>query len=295
MANQESAPNMKMWDKVIAWYASKAYAVNMIYSLGASVVIIGALFKILHWPGASYVLMVGMFTEAFLFMLGIFEKPHASYHWENVFPQLVGDETKELLGGGGVAGKEQVGMGVSALPETELKALKEGISKLSETALQLNSLGNVAEAGVALKEKMTAAGTAVQQFAGMQDGLARAAQGLGERYQSVTAEMDVVAKETKNYSKAVADVNTHLSSLNAVYELQLKTVEAQSAAFKAQTEKMNGMGQSVDRLAHEVQQMQEAATAALQAGKQYEAAQKQLAQQVADLNKVYGNMLNALA
>ena len=117
MANQNNPQELKGWDKVVAWYARHSYAVNMVYSLGASVVIVGALFKILHWPGASYVLMVGMFTESFLFMLGIFEKPHAVYNWENVFPQLIGHEEKELLGGNGLPGTEPGKQVDTALPE----------------------------------------------------------------------------------------------------------------------------------------------------------------------------------
>ena len=76
----------------MGWYESYGgkKVVNMVYCLGASVVIIGALFKILHWPGASQVLMVGMFTEAFLFGIGCLDKPHVDFHWEEVFPQLLG-------------------------------------------------------------------------------------------------------------------------------------------------------------------------------------------------------------
>ena len=86
--------------KFMHWYGSYKGkdVVNIIYSAGASVVIIGALFKILHWPGASQVLMIGMFTEAFLFLIGTLDHPHPEFHWENVFPQLLEYGTKpELL------------------------------------------------------------------------------------------------------------------------------------------------------------------------------------------------------
>jgi len=63
------------------WYNRPAiqHAVQVVYSLGASVVIIGALFKILHWQGASVVLSIGMFTEAFLFALSALERPFKTY------------------------------------------------------------------------------------------------------------------------------------------------------------------------------------------------------------------------
>ena len=77
--------------KFMHWYGSYQgkNVVNIVYSAGASVVIVGALFKILHWPGASQVLMIGMFTESFLFLIGTLEHPHPEFHWENVFPQLL--------------------------------------------------------------------------------------------------------------------------------------------------------------------------------------------------------------
>ena len=82
--------------KFFHWYESYQgkSIVNIVYSVGASVVIIGALFKILHWPGASQVLMLGMFTEAFLFLIGTLDHPHPEFHWENVFPQLLEYGTK---------------------------------------------------------------------------------------------------------------------------------------------------------------------------------------------------------
>ena len=100
MATGEQAAKQGFFARFMHWYESYQgkNIVNIIYSVGASVVIIGALFKILHWPGASQVLMVGMFTEAFLFVIGALERPHPEFHWENVFPQLLEYGTKpELL------------------------------------------------------------------------------------------------------------------------------------------------------------------------------------------------------
>ncbi|MDR0743671.1 MAG: gliding motility protein GldL, partial [Tannerella sp.] len=58
------------------------------YSIGAAVVIIGALFKILHLPSANLVLTVAMITEALVFVISGFERPNSEYHWEEVFPVL---------------------------------------------------------------------------------------------------------------------------------------------------------------------------------------------------------------
>ena len=76
----------------MAWYESYTgkKVVGCVYSLGASIVIVGALFKIMHFPGAGPMLIAGMTIEAILFAIGCLDKPHADFHWENVFPQLVG-------------------------------------------------------------------------------------------------------------------------------------------------------------------------------------------------------------
>ncbi|MDY4513403.1 MAG: gliding motility protein GldL, partial [Paludibacteraceae bacterium] len=87
----EGAQKMGAWAKFMHWYESYQgkRIVGVVYSIGASVVIVGALFKIMHWPGASIVLVSGMITEAFLFVIGALDKPHPEFNWSNVFPQLL--------------------------------------------------------------------------------------------------------------------------------------------------------------------------------------------------------------
>lgn len=286
------------------WYESYKgqRVVGVVYSVGASVVIVGALFKILHWPGAGQVLMIGMFTEAFLFIIGALDKPHPAYHWEEVFPQLLGEGANPevvaahadqprptLLEGvaGGIAASSATEAKVPSLADADLKALKDGINQLGNTASQLASLGQLAETTNNLSEKMNLAGVAAQQFVDTQNALTTASQSLGTSYQSVAADMNKVAQQTKDYTQGVEKANAQLSSLNAVYELQLKEMQAQVAVVKAQTEKVNTINVSVEQLCADAQETQTASAA-------YLVAQQKLAAQVADLNKVYGNMLNAL-
>lgn len=61
---------------------------NIIYSVGAAIVIIGAMAKILHWPMGNEMLMIGMITEAIVFLISAFEKPDKDYKWEEVYPVL---------------------------------------------------------------------------------------------------------------------------------------------------------------------------------------------------------------
>lgn len=300
MATEKTAKK-GLWGKFMHWYESYdgKDKVNIIYSVGASVVIIGALFKILHWPGASSVLMAGMFTEAFLFIIGALEHPHPEYHWENVFPQLLEygakpelleEKSKQarpsLLGAGVVGGPTTIGTTttttttttagsvveggtakVPTLKEEDIKALKEGISNLAKTATQFSELSKVAETGVKLNEKLAAAEVATESYTA-------ATATLAQSYQQVSTDMSTVAEETKAYKQGVVEVGQKLASLNSVYELQLQTVNAQIEAQKGAAA---------------------AAKEAAEAQTAFAAGTKQLQKQVADLNGIYGNMLNALA
>jgi gliding motility-associated protein GldL len=311
----EKATNQGFGARFFHWYESYQgkNVVNIIYSAGASVVIIGALFKILHWPGASQVLMVGMFTEAFLFLIGTLEHPHPEFHWENVFPQLLEYGTKpELLEekshqprptllGAGVAGEAvAAGAGIAApvvagaapaaapasakvpaLKDEDLQSLKDGIADLAKTATQFSELSKVAQTGVKLNERLLAAEAATTEYtsklseAGLAtDSLAKATSGLSGAYAQIGEDMKSVADETRAYKQGVEQVGKNIASLNSVYELQLQAVNAQVEAQK-----------------NAAASAKEAAEAQLA----FANGTKQLQKQVADLNAIYGNMLNALA
>ena len=257
---------VKGWDKVVAWYARHAYAVNMVYSGGASIVIIGALFKIMHWPFAGTILTIGMMTEALLFGIGIFEKPHAVYNWENVFPQLRGED--------GEVPMMKEDSKVPTLEEKEMKALKESIANVAKSANDLAELGKLAEGTNKLSDKLAAATKATEQFVGAEEGLANgtaqaaeAAAQLGESYAASAAAVQAAAKSNEETAKSAASaaksadaVAQHLNALSAAFELQLKAAQSGQKESDA-----------------------------------YEAAMQKLNKQVADLNKIYGNMLSALA
>ena len=68
---------------------------NFAYGMGAAVVIVGALFKIQHWPFASALLIVGLLTEAFIFALSAFDAPDTELDWSLVYPELAGGQAKE--------------------------------------------------------------------------------------------------------------------------------------------------------------------------------------------------------
>ena len=80
-----------------SFFESKQFKKIMayVYGWGAAVVIIGALFKIMHWPGANLMLILGLGTEALIFFISVFEPMHAEYDWTLVYPELAGIEPSE--------------------------------------------------------------------------------------------------------------------------------------------------------------------------------------------------------
>ena len=105
---------------------------NMAYGLGAAVVIIGALMKIIHKDlgplSGNTLLTIGLVTEAIIFALSAFDPPEEGYKWENVFPNLVGDD---------VLAEET--MSVKA-PEALQKKYNEQISKATDQMKSINDL-----------------------------------------------------------------------------------------------------------------------------------------------------------
>lgn len=278
------------------WEAPKTKrVVGAIYSLGASVVIIGAMFKILHLPGAGVVLGVGMITEAFLFAIGIFDKPHTEYHWQNIFPALLAKEAQPLnLNGGGVNMSSSSAQAGNMLDDEEMQRLTDGIKNLSETANQLSALSSVAASTETLVKNMDAAAAAAAGYAGSQVTLNNAAKGLENAYHTVSADMDSIVKQTKTYGEKVETINSHLASINSVYELQLRNIQAQSETLGEQSEKVGLMSGHLNNICNEVSKMQLAVVATAEEAEKYKVGATKLTQQISELNKVYGNMLNAL-
>jgi gliding motility-associated protein GldL len=68
---------------------------NFAYGMGAAVVIIGALFKLMHWPGASPMLIIGLGVEALIFGLSAFDPVDKELDWSLVYPELAGGEAKK--------------------------------------------------------------------------------------------------------------------------------------------------------------------------------------------------------
>ena len=281
-----------LWGKIQDWYAQPGVqaAVGMVYSLGAAVVIVGALFKIQHWPGAGVMLTAGMLTEVLLFAIGVFEKPHPTLHWDHVFPQLVEDEAKPLAIngaiGGGVAGAPMM-PGMEKLSDEDAKKLTESIKNMSETAAQLANISRVAGLTDSYANNLQKASEAAAQFATKQQNLDEATNTLLSSYKGIAENMLAAEDKTKSFAEKANELSKNLGSINTSYELQLKGIQSQATAIESQTGKINAVTAEFEKL-------HTAVSASSKNMDAYKQMTDQLAKNVSDLNNVYGNMLNAI-
>lgn len=288
------------------WYFSPQgkKVVGSVYSIGAAVVIIGALFKILHWPGAAPMLMVGMFTEAILFSIGILDDPHPDLHWNHVFPQLIANEEDPLmnyLGGGVVGGAPVAGHavaggaaagvasipGVSPLKDEDVKAMQDGLKSISEAAKQIAGISKVAGLTDSFAQNLELAGNAAAAFASKQQNLDAASNALLASYNGITENMTSVQADTRAFVEKAGEINKNLGAINSVYEIQLKNIQSQAEAVEAQTVKIAAVASDLDKV-------QSAMNLSAKDVERYQDETAKLAQKVVDLNAIYGNMLNAI-
>src|SRR5688572_18412068 len=165
---------------------SKTYKTFMsrLYGWGASIVIIGALFKIQHWPFSGFFLVLGLGTEAIIFFFSAFEPPHEEVDWSLVYPELAGMHGEE--GDKEHAKIEEEDKGTiteqldNMLEEAKIgpeliASLGEGMRNLSD---QANKLSNITDASVATNEYVSSVKSAAQNVSTLSDSYSRAAESL---------------------------------------------------------------------------------------------------------------------
>lgn len=258
------------------------------YGLGASVVIIGALFKIMHWPGAGPVLTAGMCTEAFLFALSAFDKPHTEYKWDRVYPQLlVEDETaapgtglmNSNVANGGDEGKLEI-QKIRDMVDSELDNLKNGIHSLSTTASQLTDLSSAAAVSNEYTNNLRQASNAASAFASSQQNLKDSSDSLVSSYQSIASSIGSASQGSKNFADQIDGINRNISTINSVFELQVKSVNEQNEAMKTLASAVKTIETSLNGSAAEAEE--------------YKKQVALLASQMKSLNSIYGGMLSAM-
>jgi gliding motility-associated protein GldL len=267
-----------------------------LYGWGASVVLIGALFKLQHWPGAGFAITLGLSTEAIIFFFSAFEPLHEELDWTLVYPELAGmtdpDEIETLKEAGKVGRTtldrfEDLVQDANIAPET-FRKLGDSLNKLNTVS---SNLSDVTEATVATSQyasNMKNAATAVGSLSGtfsqsatsLQDSIGTLSNSYASLSATVKKDISSITDGVKNYGSQLEEVNKNMAALNAVYELQLRD---SNTHLKESQSLYGGLNQLFENLKHSAEETEK-----------YRTEIGQLSQNLSSLNSIYGNMLAAM-
>jgi len=270
-------PGSKKWKKFMA----------KLYGIGAAVVIVGALFKIQHWPGASAMLVAGLGTEAVIFFFSAFDPLHEDPDWTLVYPELAVPDEDELESIEHLEESSEVAEEPAYAPEgtiTEqldnmLEEAKIGPELIESLGTGLRSLSDQAGS----LNDMTEAATATNDYVSNVKSASESVGQLRDSYQAASESLTSIASSTEDgaaYSEQLQKISQNLSELNSVYELQLQGSQTQL--------------ESTNKLFGGIHEMLENLNASIDDTKRYREGISELSENLNSLNTVYGNMLTAM-
>lgn len=211
---------------------SKGYKNFMakLYGIGAAVVILGALFKILHLPGANVMLMAGMCTESIIFLFSAFEPLHVEYNWALVYPELaIGTEEetekksrkekKQLAQGTPTQQLDRMLEEAKIGPEL-IESLANGMRNLGDNAKKISGVVDAAAVTDSYVSNLTKAGESVRNLSLQYEKTTAALVGQESTYNNIS----------DNYKLMEKSVAAYADTLNASLENTLK--------YKAEVDKL---------------------------------------------------------
>lgn len=289
-----------------------------LYGFGASIVIVGALFKIQHYPGANIMLPLGLGMETIIFFFQGLQKPHVEPDWSYIYPEFIDlyhspKEEKELrargklpehektpAGGGGTGSRGGIDalMQQAEISQEELDRFGKGLEKFTR---QTEKLSDISDATVATEEYVQNIKKASESAGKMNESLEQASETVsnefnnaGEYSQNVKKASEAaenlaevyqkntqeINKENEAYRDVVSKIKDNLNALNSVYELQLQESNKQKESSQKMTQNIESFLSNIE--------------ATNQATENYQKQVNILTEKVTALNSVYGNMLSAM-
>lgn len=241
---------------------------NMAYGLGASIVILGALFKILHWEigflTGGLLLAVGLVTEAAIFALSAFEPVEEDPDWTRVYPELAGGSPNPK----NPTEKDAEGM-LSKKLDDILKEARIDFQLMGSLGEGIRNFGDAAKNMVSTSEAVAATKKYGEE-------LAQAAAQVEALNQLYKVQIDLAGRQTTSgeasfnaatsYGTQLSQTTTQLETLNNLYKVQTALADKQASINEE-------IALHSARLKEQMQQ---------------------LATHLESLNTVYGGMLSAM-
>ncbi|MCM1489236.1 MAG: gliding motility protein GldL [Muribaculum sp.] len=287
---------------------------NFAYSIGAAVVIWGALFKILHLPGGSTLLCIGMGTEIAMFLLTAFDRPPKDYHWEEVFPVLDShnpEDRPDMNGGsggglviqGGIAdgsygsdagsgavapsgsssGAGSVAAGVVSGGVIQGGVISGGVisgAPVSNVEISEEDTENLVESMKDMTEQMKGVTEQIAQLRETTDALNRVSELMLNSYKAITDKSESVSASSVGYVEQLEDLNRNIGGLNTIYEIQLKGISSQI--------------ESIDRVNRGLKDIRDMYEKSASESSRFCEETERMSRYMRQLNKIYENMITAM-
>ncbi len=321
MAKSKKAKSGKKQKSFLKSRAFKAFMAKL-YGWGASVVIIGALFKIQHWAGAGLMLTVGLSTEALIFFISAFDV-HEEFDWAKVYPELIADDDEEPKRS--VSEEIDKMLQEANIEQDIVNRLGEGMHKLASTVTNLSDISNAAVATNEYTAKVQVAAQNVEKVSNACENTASAMTHLSEASASSKEYFEQIKSASGNlaslntaYEKELTETNKHLDTLNKFNESfteAMKSLNDAALSSKGYIDQISAASENLSKLnsIYEIEQQESAKHR--DALNQYSQALSEmlsnlseagamsvqlkegfakLNENLASLNNIYGNMLNAM-
>jgi hypothetical protein len=193
---------------------SKFYKTIMpyLYGWGAALVILGALFKINHYPGATEMLAIGMSIEALIFFMSAFEKAPKEYKWERAYPGIL--DAGETDGAATVTQQLDKMLEDVNVDSKVLKNLGDGMKKLSQSA---SGLGDVADGTKKYNSQMLSASDNLEKINELYMEQIKSSENQFMATQKMTSNLTSSLDQTSRLHVELASLTENLNALNNVY------------------------------------------------------------------------------
>lgn len=298
-----------------------------LYGFGASVVIIGAMFKIMHWPGAGIMLVGGLSTEAIIFFFSAFEPLHEEVDWTLVYPELAGitdddemENYKESVTssrGNVVLEKFENLFEQSTLSPETLEKLGEGFAKLNNTAGRLSDISEATAATQAFANNFRNAAQSLdsmtQMYSENSEALTNSITSLSSTYQKTANIIEKTGLEisqqveksgvdmANSYQKLTESITAYSSSVhgsNNAYndhiEKMNKSLGELNALYELQLKDTSEYVKSNEKLYSGLDTILKNLNDSVTETKRYKDEIVKLSDNLTSLNNIYGNMLSAM-
>ncbi len=283
----------------LASYQGKVM-LNYAYSWGAAIVILGALFKLTHLPGANFMLFAGMGTEVLVFFISAFDRPFKSYKWESVFPNIkiagaeygkkkdeeeeneiqdgIGDAWSTVMQtrgqqGNAASGPVIIGGGVMGagiqMPQGGQNISMEDAKEVIEQEGRQAQAPNLGTSGPAVIS-VGSAPIASPIIPGIEVSpeMEEATKDYLEQLKEMTEALSRFVEQTKSMGQDADQINTlnkNLTGINAIYEIQLRSISTQLGTIDEINEQTKKMAVQIDELNKVYARMLEAMTVNMKA------------------------------